>query len=280
MIDYSKYETKEELFKFLRENKKSLVAAKKAEQKNADAISCVLPLFNEKGETIKSGAVIVSDLLNKDSINVKIVINTTNLLDSHMDVHMKGIWKKTVKENPTTLHLQEHIVKFDSIISDDAKPSIKTMKWSELGKPYDGETECLVFDSEVKSDRNKFMFEQYAKGYVKQHSVGMRYVKLFLCMNSENAYDAEEKANWDKYIGEVANREDAEKYGYFWAVTEAKMIEGSAVVLGSNSATPTISVKENSEPDSSTQNNNKNAAVNTDTVNTFKELLTEKLNSL
>jgi hypothetical protein len=38
------------------------------------------------------------------------------------------------------------------------------------------------------------MFNQYAKGYVKEHSVGMRYVKLELAVNSDSKYDAEEKA--------------------------------------------------------------------------------------
>ena len=277
MIEHDKFATKEELFTFLRENKKTILQTKKAEQKNADSVSFFVPVYNEKGDIVKAEG---GELLKKDSIRAKIVINTTNLLDSHMDVHMKGIWKKTVKENPNVLHLQEHDMKFASIISDDAKPSVKTMKWSELGLPFDGETEALIFDSEIKADRNPFMFEQYAKGYVKQHSVGMRYVNYYLCMNSDSKWDVEEKANWDKYIGEVANAKQAEDYGYFFAVTEAKMIEGSAVVKGSNFATPTLSVKEenNEEPLKNTLNENKNAAVDIDTVRTaLKEVITKNI---
>jgi hypothetical protein len=41
----------------------------------------------------------------------------------------------------------------------------------------------------------------------------------------------------------AVNPEVANDYGYFWAVTTAKYVEGSAVVFGSNSATPTLSVK-------------------------------------
>jgi hypothetical protein len=55
-------------------------------------------------------------------------------------------------------------------------------------------TEALVFNVEIDKDRNDFMFNQYAKGYVKEHSVGMRYVKLELAVNSDSKYDAEEKA--------------------------------------------------------------------------------------
>ena len=87
------------------------------------------------------------------------------------------------------------------------------------------------------------MFNQYAKGYVKEHSVGMRYIKMDLAINSENEADKEEKIIWDKYINTIANKADAEAQGYFWAVHEAKAIEGSAVVKGSNPATPTINVE-------------------------------------
>jgi len=148
--------------------------------------------------------------------------------------------------------------------------------------PFDGETEALVFDSNIKKDRNPFMFDQYAKGYVKQHSVGMRYVNLFLCMNSDSKLDVEEKANWDKYIGEVVNRKDVEDKGYFWAVTEAKMVEGSAVVKGSNNVTPTISVKDNEEitkekniePVQTTQKDTPETAVD---LNTVRQALKEVL---
>ena len=136
---------------------------------------------------------------------------------------------------------------FDNIISDKVKASTAEMTWKELGFNFAGKTEVLLFDSEIEKIRNPYMFEQYARGYVKNHSVGMRYVQLLLCINRDEKYYIEEKENWDRYIPEVANREDAEDAGYFWAVTEAKFIEGSAVPLGSNPATPTQSVKELSD---------------------------------
>lgn len=70
----------------------------------------------------------------------------------------------------------------------------------------------------------------------------MQYVKIYLCANSGEAWAKEYKDNWDKYIDYVANKSDAEALGMFWAVTEAKVIEGSSVVFGSNQVTPTESV--------------------------------------
>ena len=63
-------------------------------------------------------------------------------------------------------------------------------------------------------------------------------------MNSENRYDSEEKKIWDKYYPIAVNKEVADNYGYFFVVTQAKIVEGSAVPIGSNRATPTISVTE------------------------------------
>lgn len=82
---------------------------------------------------------------------------------------------------------------FDHIITDSVKASIALMNWKDLGLNYNGTTEALIFDAEISKDRNSFMFEQYSKGYVKEHSVGMRYVKMDLALNSESKYDTEEK---------------------------------------------------------------------------------------
>jgi hypothetical protein len=104
--------------------------------------------------------------------------------------------------------------------------------------------EVLVYEVNVSKSRNPLMFEQYKSGYVLNHSVGMRYVKILLCYNTEDAGYSQEKENWDKYYPNVVNKDEADKYGYFWAVTEAKNIEASAVVKGSNFLTPVLSAEE------------------------------------
>lgn len=234
------FSTKEEMFKALVDNKSTLIAQKKMITKEADAVVHFVKIENSKGEAVKDTSF---DSTNISQLKAVLVINTTNLLDSHADVHIKGIWNKTVKESKNLLLLQEHKMTFSNIISDDVKASVQELKWSDLGYSYQGTTEALVFESNISKERNGFMFEQYAKGYVKEHSVGMRYVKLELAVNSEDKYYRDEKEAWDKYIDQVANKETVEEQGYFWAVLEAKAIEGSAVVKGSNFATPTISVE-------------------------------------
>lgn len=237
---------KEELFKELKENKASLISLKKAENKKADAYSFVGVAGNEKEFSNKAE---YDETKPNADLLVKVIINTTNLMDSHCDVHIPGIWKKSLNDNKFFLHLQEHEREFDKVITDTAKGYTQSLSWEKLGYPFEGKTEALTFESIIEKKRNPFMYDQYMNGWVKNHSVGMRYIQMYLCINSEAEWNAEEKENWDKYYPMIANKEMADEKGYFWAVTEAKIIEGSAVVVGSNYATPTMSMQEVEEPD-------------------------------
>lgn len=245
-IKLPQFKSEKKLFKFLKANKSTLIRQKKAILKWGDGYIYAGSPGYEKGDAQKA------ERLNVDGVNeikVLAIINTTNWLDSHKDVHLPGIWDKSLKENKNGMHVQEHKSReFEKIISDgtDLKAFAKKYKWRELGYNADGETQALVFESIVKRERNAYMFKQYANGYVKNHSVGMRYVRIKLCINSIDY--PEEYAEWQKYYSEIINKEDADNTGYFWAVLEAKYIEGSAVPMGSNIITPTqeISMKNKS----------------------------------
>lgn len=266
------FQSKEELFKALIENKKELVSIKKSSTKNADAVS--FGYLNTSIEIDTNKEDVQSQMQNPESLNVKVVINTTNFLDSHGDVHVNGIWNKSVKDNVSFLHLQEHEREFDKVITDSAKGYVQSMTWKKLGLPYDGKTEALIFESTIDKKRNEFMLNQYANGWVKNHSVGMRYVQLELAINTEAEYDKEYKALWDEFYPIIANKENADERGYFWVVKEAKIIEGSAVVMGSNSATPTLENKEEIEPSKDTLDTEPSI----DTQQVQQQLLKELLN--
>ena len=240
-IEIPKFETKKELYKFLVDNCDALIAQKCSTIKHADGFGASSLLLNELGET---GFTIKSDNGDVTVLKGRLIINTTKILDSHGDVHVDGLWNKSVKENKRILHVQEHKSnEFSKIIAsgDDLKASVKTYTWKELGYDAEGETEALVFDSNIRKDRNAYMFDQYQKGYVNNHSVGMQYQKMGLAVDDED-YPAY-KALWDAHIDTIVNRKDAEAKGYFWAITEAKALEGSSVPLGSNPITPTLELK-------------------------------------
>lgn len=245
-----------DLFAFLKKNKDALILQKKTTAKEGAGFTYhVAPLEKMKvGVSAKADGGLIA-LRDTGVLNVSAIINTSNWLDSCLDCHMPGLWAKSLSENKMLMHLQEHNMAFDHIISDgpDLKAYTKNFSWAELGYTYKGKTEALVFDSVVRQSRNPFMFDQYAKGYVKNHSVYMMYVKMVLCINEETdlEYGAEYEA-WQKYYPEIANKELADEKGYFWAILEAKVLEGSAVPLGANIVTPTLSVNPKAEPPAGT----------------------------
>lgn len=274
MIDLSKFTTKAEIFDFLQANKKLLIAQKKSANKEADAINGFIGLVKDEKVYSSKAFTDITEIPELDVIQAKLAINATNILDSHGDVHIPGLWTKSIQETRYVLHLQEHKHnEFDKVISDEVIVTAEKMSWKKLGQDYVGTTEVLVFLSTIREDRNEDMFERYVKGYVKQHSVGMRYVTLFLCIDSDEQRYAEEKKNWDKYFPMVVNSEDATEQGFFWAVTEAKFVEGSAVVLGSCKATPTLEIT-GLQPSGDTVEANKHieSSRQSDTILNFKDL--------
>lgn len=103
------------------------------------------------------------------------------------------------------------------------------------------ESEVLKFTSRIFRHKNKARFDDYLKGEVDEHSVGMQYVKLTFALNDPEY--KEDYAEFEKYIDAIYNKDEAVESGYFFPILEAKLIEGSSVVFGSNSITPTLSVK-------------------------------------
>src|SRR5574343_173388 len=98
----------EEIKKKLKKKKANLISLKKSAIKNADSFcyNTSTVLSSEKPySTIKEEINANNGI--PDSLNVKVVINTTNFLDSHGDVHISGIWNKSLKDNKSFLHLQE-----------------------------------------------------------------------------------------------------------------------------------------------------------------------------
>jgi len=246
------FETKKEMFSELVKNKDILIAQKKSIKKEVDCSVLIKPVIVRDKKEIANKEDNI-DSFNLDKLKIVAIINTTNYLDSHGDVHIPGIWTKTLRENKMIMHLQEHEMEFDKIIADgkELNAYVKNYTWAELGYSYEGITEGLTFESTILRKRNEFMLNQYANGWVKNHSVGMMYVKIDFAINDEDSLNEFEA--WNKYYSEIANKEEVDEKGYFWYVLEAKLIEGSAVPLGSNPATPTIDNGINNEPLKNTQ---------------------------
>lgn len=230
------FDSEKDYLDFIVKNENLIFDTRKSQMKEADGLQ-TMPVVQRSMGALKSEA----PAEKPTEIKVKAVINSTNVLDSHLDVHIPGIWDKSLKESgKRVMHLQEHGRKFKDVISrgDDLKAYAETATWKSIGYDMEGSTQLLAFDSTVKESRNKDMFDEYSKGNVTEHSVGMIYVKMVTCINDED-YPVQLE-NYEKYEKMIANKEALKETKVFFAILEAKVIEGSAVLMGSNSFTPTL----------------------------------------
>jgi hypothetical protein len=214
------------------EKKAELIALKKAE------IKCVKGGLSTVSncDTLKLKSIHKD---NENSLERTIIGNTYLWMDSHDDVHAKSVFKKTIKENVNgVFHLHDHEFKITSKVGEPKNVYEDSIKWKDLGIDKSGTTEALFMDTEIIKDYNVQIFNEYKNGRINQHSVGMQYVKIDLAVNDEE-YEEEFKT-WKDNIDSLGNKEYAEEKGYFWFVREAKLIEISAVLLGSNELTPTL----------------------------------------
>lgn len=225
--------SKDEKIAFLKANKDAILLQKAEGIKFSDGISYG-GLFSQK-EAIKDE--------NEEIgvITVKIVANSTNILDSHMDVHVKGNYDDAVLNKEGYLHLKDHKRESDSTVGVVKSVATEELSYRDIGIDKDGTTECLVYESKVMKLLNEGIYNRYKAGLINQHSVGMRYKELDLAMNDDDS--PKEKAIWDKYYSMIANPQKADENGFFWVVKNIELVECSAVLVGSNQFTPTISAK-------------------------------------
>jgi hypothetical protein len=214
-------------------NKEELIKLKKAANKYTDAIRFTAtesPTFKAEN----NGKIDSNEIIYRT-----IVANTYNWMDSHDDVHIEGIFTKSINENSNKIfHLHDHLYRLTAKVGNPESVYEKQIAWVDLGVAKAGATTALFMDTAIKRDLNTQIYSMYKDGEITQHSVGMAYVKIFLAVNDDKYKD--EFAAWNKYFPLVGNQQRAIDKGYFWAVTEAKLYEISAVIAGSNELTPTL----------------------------------------
>lgn len=236
-----KFSSKDEMFFALKANVDKIVAIKKAAIKDSDPVGYN---FRESKEEVSKG--IAPDKLKtvKDGDTIYPVINTTNWYDSHGDVHLDGIWDVSVEQQKGKLYYAiNHELKLGSIISypNEVEPMVKTLNWPDVGENYDGQTQALIFAAEVTDKSNKDAKKAIKAGVPLQNSVRMQYEKMVLCVDSTAKGLEQERMNFYMYLPKIANKDEVMAAGYYWGIQSAKIVkEGSAVLAGSNRATPIL----------------------------------------
>lgn len=241
------YSTKEELFKDLRENAEDIMSLKKAQiQKSCEkglSVTCKsldLLKFTDQLKGIKI-----------DDNYYYIAVNTTRILDSHDDLHIDGIWNKSIKEQQYKNYLiADHDLELSKVIvkKEYVEMFVAKIPFALLGKDYEGETQALIYKVPKDKIINQVAKEWLESGDDIEASVRMQYVSLFFALDSLNPEDAAAKKNYDDYIDTIANKGDFEYIPYFFGIKEAKNVkESSLVVFGSNSITGVITDNKQAE---------------------------------
>jgi hypothetical protein len=248
------FEARKDLFAYLRKEVSKIIAQKKALPTVSDNLefgySIKEPSKSFTGTKTKDAAPDTES--NPGELAVDIIANVSGWCDSQMDVMIKDNWKKSINDvgasgQKLVYHLKDHGTFYqytlDSIIGKDCSLYTKDIDLSMFNFNSDvKKAQALLMTSTVCADYDQKAYNLYEDGEVKQHSIGLQYVKIYLCMNSEEAEDSQYKDNWDKYYSQVINKDKVDSKGYFWAVTESKILEVSAVLFGSNELTPTLNV--------------------------------------
>lgn len=245
-----------ELFSYLVANKSALIAKKKSLPITSDAIA-VAPTFvtpTKSNATKADGSEAIS--LNDGSFRVKVVANTAWWCDSQMDVLTDTCWDKSIKEKGINIpHIADHQHKSTAHVGDVKAVYPSQLPLSELGLNEVGFTTALIFETDIRKDYNELVYKFYKNGKINQHSIGLQYVSLGMAINDEEFLG--EYTLWQKYIDKVLNKQKAIDAGYFFIVTEIKVLENSCVLFGANELTPTLEIQ--TLENSTIHNNNKSA---------------------
>lgn len=259
--EQKEFTSKEAVVAYVKENLTQILDFKKSvEQKSCEkgvAVICK-SLSGIKLE-------IADKVIKTDDNYYYVVANTTRILDNHDDLHVNGIWNKTVKDQQGRNYLVDtHELTIGSTIvrKEHIEMFVAKVTFRSLGIDYDGSTQVLVY--KFRKDR---VIDSKAKEWLEsgdaiQASVRMQYVDIIFALDSNAPEDAKAKANYDLYYPEIANKGDFDYIPYFFIIKEAKNVrESSLVPFGSNAITGNL-IK-SIEPSNDTHNRDVKPSVDT-----------------
>lgn len=234
---------RQERFDYLRANEKALKAEKMASIKHTTGYSsyseCKITSEKAAGED------------DADNLTIDIAANTCMYIDDQYDALAVGGATKSINENlgrGMIYFLKNHGRRTDDIVGDVLDASYKRLKLSDFNIQSEKDIDVLVVKGCARRRRDEKTFNLYKDRMIKQHSIGIQYVKLQLAINDPT--DTEHYKTWTATYDQIVNKEVADELGFYWYVTEFKFYEVSAVLWGSNDLTPVIEPSKDTQPDS------------------------------
>ena len=264
-VSMPEFNNKSDLFSYLKKNKKKLLAQKcsapiKTEVFNYGCLELKAKDISIIGSSVKK-TISKADDLEPGELQVDAIANMAGWCDSYMDVLIPDCWEETIKEKGASnkqliYHLKNHVYSTDAIVGGNVKMRSGWLDLSQFNIESDLiQGQALIGNSIVKQSYDKKCYYLYLDDEVKQHSIGLRYIRIYSCVNSEDEDYVVEKENWDKYYKYVINKNKVDDKGYFWAVTEIKLLEYSAVLFGANELTTVQEINKDEAVDDTSEIN-------------------------
>ena len=217
----------------IRRDKGEILALKKGAIKYSDAT--ILGAVAKSDEVSKKMFERNLPLDTEESVYRTLIANTYNFMDSHDDVHLNNVFKKTLEETKKIFLLHDHKFEVTAQVGNIMKAYEQDGRFLYFGYNSPLDTQALLLDVEIERKKNELVYSGYKNDEINQHSVGMYYVKIDLAMDDQA--DPAAYALYKRLIGNIGNAAEVEKQGYFFAVAEAKLREVSSVLAGSNPLT-------------------------------------------
>lgn len=244
-VKIPEFADKTAIFAYLRKNVSQIIAQKKSLPIKSDIFDWGCLPVNKKDRVKSDGT-----MLGPDEIQVDAIANLSGWCDSYMDVMIKDNWNKTISDKAIVYHLKNHKYETDFIVGKDPELYTKMFPMEYFGITSDvTKAQALMMKSIVSKDYDKKTFVLYRDEQIKQHSIGLRYIQIVLCLDSDIEEDAVYKKNWDKYYPVVINKDLVDQYRYFFAVIESQILENSCVLFGANKNTGVYSTSSKSQAD-------------------------------
>lgn len=237
------FESKHAMLKALYENKDKIISLKKAHvyKSHEKGQGVDLRYYHEETNKVYC-AKALSEIKGFEKGFLYPVISNVNYADSHKDAHLINSMNRTVKHQAGKVHyILDHELKTGKIIAypKDVEMLIKEIKWKHLGKPYKGDTQCLLFKTKTQEYTPKEALQVINLNLPTQHSIRMKYLDISFGIKDESDEWADANKEWNDNIDLIVNKEVLEEDGYVWFVKELAIVsEGSMLPLGSNDATP------------------------------------------
>lgn len=240
--DKVEFSSKEELFEYLVTNKQEIFEQKKSIEKHCEGSISLIDSAN-----VTTKAALFENDKEAGILKRTVLANTYWWMDSMSDVHIgrgegdKAVFTNSIKNKSAAKipPIDQHNWSLDGRIGKTLNVYEAPISWRALGIGKTGMTEGLFADVQIERSKNEARYNDYLNNEIDQHSVGMQYVDIELAVNDQEEYP-KEYAVFQKYINKIGNRKQVEEQGYFFAVSEAKLKEYSAVIAGANELTPVI----------------------------------------